>query len=100
MRGQIQALIESCDRPNVRLQIVPFIAGAHSGAGAPFTWLRFAYEELSDVIYLEHLTGGLYLERDNEIDAYQAAMEHLCVQATQPHKTQDFLNKILRDHYS
>ncbi|WP_205325901.1 helix-turn-helix transcriptional regulator [Glycomyces sp. YM15] len=100
MRSQIQTLIDFCDKPNVRIQIVPFSAGAHSGAGAPFTWLRFAYEELSDVIYLEHLTGGLYLERDNEIDAYQAAMEHLCVQATQPHKTQDFLSEILRERYN
>ncbi|SDD93766.1 helix-turn-helix domain-containing protein [Glycomyces harbinensis] len=100
MRGQIQTLIEACDKTNVRIQIVPFASGAHSGAGAPFTWLRFAYEELSDVIYLEHLTGGLYLERDNEVDSYQAAMEHLCVQATQPHKTQDFLRQIIRDHYS
>ncbi|GAA2165710.1 MULTISPECIES: helix-turn-helix domain-containing protein [Glycomyces] len=100
MRGQIQTLIDFCDKPNVRVQVVPFSAGAHSGAGAPFTWLRFAYEELSDVIYLEHLTGGLYLERDSEIDAYQAAMEHLCIQATQPHKTQDFLREILRDRYS
>jgi transcriptional regulator with XRE-family HTH domain len=100
MRSQIQSLIDCCDKPNVRVQIVPFASGAHSGAGAPFTWLRFAYEELSDVIYLEHLTGGLYLERDSEIDAYQAAMEHLCIQATQPHKTQDFLRDILRDHYN
>lgn len=100
MREQIKSLIEWCDRPNVRIQIVPFTSGAHSGAGAPFTWLRFAYEELNDVIYLEHLTGGLYLERDNEIDAYQAAMEHLCVQATQPNRTQDLLHRILRDRYS
>jgi transcriptional regulator with XRE-family HTH domain len=100
MRGQIESLIDSCDKPNVRIQVVPFSSGAHSGAGAPFTWLRFAYAELKDVIYLEHLTGGLYLERDNEIDAYQAAMEHLCIQATQPRETQDFLHKIIRDHYS
>lgn len=101
MRGQIQSLMELCDKPNVRIQIVPFAAsGAHAGGGAPFTWLRFAYEELKDVIYLEHLTGGLYLERDNEIDTYQAAMEHLCVQAEQPHKTQDFLSRFVRDHYS
>lgn len=100
MHEQFKTLIEFCDKPNVRVQIVPFVAGAHSGAGAPFTWLRFAYEELSDVIYLEHLTGGLYLERDNEIDAYQAAMEHLCVQATQPHKTQDFLRQLQKDRYS
>jgi hypothetical protein len=100
MRGQIMSLIESCDKPNVRVQIVPFSSGAHSGAGAPFTWLRFAYAELNDTIYLEHLSGGLYLEKDNEVDAYQAAMEHMCVEALQPNMTQDFLHKFVRDHYS
>jgi transcriptional regulator with XRE-family HTH domain len=100
MRGQITSLIESCDKPNVRVQIVPFSSGAHSGAGAPFTWLRFAYAELNDTIYLEHLAGGLYLEKDVEVDAYQAAMEHMCVEALQPKQTQDFLSKFVRDHYS
>lgn len=100
MREQIQFLIDACDRPNVRIQIVPFSSGAHSGAGAPFTWLRFAYEELKDVIYLEHLTSGVYLEKDSEVDAYRAAMEHICSQATQPRDTPDVLQKFLRDHYS
>jgi hypothetical protein len=100
MREQIKALIEACDKPNVRIQIVPFASGVNSGAGAPFTWLRFAYEELNDIIYLEHLSGGLYLEKDSEVDAYQAAMEHMCVEALQPNQTQDFLNKFVRDHYS
>nr|WP_245712228.1 DUF5753 domain-containing protein [Glycomyces sambucus] len=100
MRDQLISLIEACDRPNVRIQIVPFSSGAHSGAGAPFTWLRFAYPELKDVIYMEHLTGGLYLDRDADVDAYQAAMEHLCVQAAQPRETPDIINRIIRDHYS
>ncbi|WP_425556026.1 helix-turn-helix domain-containing protein [Glycomyces endophyticus] len=100
MRDQLNSLAEACDRPNVRIQIVPFSSGAHSGAGAPFTWLRFAYPELKDVIYMEHLTGGLYLDRDADVDAYQAAMEHLCVQAAQPRETQDIIGRIIRDHYS
>jgi transcriptional regulator with XRE-family HTH domain len=100
MRDQLNTLIEACDRPNVRIQIVPFTSGAHSGAGTPFTWLRFAYPELDDVIYMEHLTGGLYLDRPADVDAYQAAMEHLCVQAAQPRDTQDIINRILRDHYA
>ncbi|MEU6248267.1 helix-turn-helix transcriptional regulator [Glycomyces sp. NPDC047010] len=100
MRDQLKLLIEACDRPNVRIQVVRFDSGAHSGAGAPFTWLRFAYPELDDVIYMEHLTGGLYLDRDADVDAYQAAMEHLCVQASPPRDTQDIINAIIRDHYS
>lgn len=99
MRKQIESLIEACDMPNVRIQIVRFSSGAHSGAGAPFTWLRFGSEDLKDVIYIEHLTSGLYLDRDDEVDAYQAAMEHLCVQASQPSQTPDILRQILRDNY-
>ena len=99
MREQIRSLIEACDMPNVRIQIVRFSSGAHSGAGAPFTWLRFASPDLKDVIYLEHLTSGLYLDRDDEVDAYQAAMEHLCVQAERPDLTPEILQEILDTHY-
>src|SRR5690606_40373022 len=99
MRQQLQRLIEASEMPNVLVQIVRFSSGAHSGAGAPFTWLRFASEDLKDVIYIEHLTSGLYLDRDDEVDAYQAAMEHLCVQAAQPAETPDILRQIIKDHY-
>ncbi|WP_026925488.1 helix-turn-helix domain-containing protein [Glycomyces arizonensis] len=99
MRQQIQALIKACEMPNVRIQIVRFSSGAHSGAGAPFTWLRFGSEDLKDVIYIEHLTSGLYLDRDDEVDAYQAAMEHMCVQAAQPAQTPGILREILKDQY-
>jgi transcriptional regulator with XRE-family HTH domain len=99
MRQQLQSLIQACERPNIRIQIVRFSSGAHSGAGAPFTWLRFASEDLKDVIYIEHLTSGLYLDRDDEVDAYQAAMEHLCVQAAEPSKTPDILREIIDQHY-
>ena len=99
MREQIKFLIDSCEMPNVRIQIVRFSSGAHSGAGAPFTWLRFASPDLKDVIYLEHLTSGLYLDRDDEVDAYQAAMEHLCVQAHRPDLTPGILQEILDKHY-
>lgn len=100
MRAQIEALIEACEMPNVKIQIIPFSRGAHSGAGGPFTWLRFSAPELKDVIYLEHLTSGLYLDRDDELDAYSAAMEHLCVQAAKPHESPAILRRILDERYS
>ncbi|GAB3228629.1 helix-turn-helix transcriptional regulator [Glycomyces halotolerans] len=100
MRHQLETLIEYCEMPNVRIQIIPFSRGGHSGAGGAFTWLRFAAEELKDVIYLEHLTSGLYLDRDDEVDAYSAAMEHLCVQAARPDETPDILRRILDERYA
>ena len=49
--------------PNVQIQVLPFDAGGHAGAGGAFSILRFPYRELSDVVFLEHLTSGIYLDR-------------------------------------
>ncbi len=61
MRGQLQHLIEVSERSNVRLQVMPFSFGGHSGESGSFTD-RFPESDLSDVVYLEQLTSALYLE--------------------------------------
>jgi len=81
MREQIEHLLEMTDNPNVTLQIVPFNVGGHSAAGGPFSILRFAEPELSDVVYLEQLTSALYIDKPVEVDRYLEVMERLCVQA-------------------
>lgn len=99
MRAQLEALIEFSQLPNVKIQIMPFSSGEHSGAGGAFTWLRFADDEISDIIYLEHLTSGLYLDREDELDSYQGAMEHLCIQAARPDETPGILREIIDQRY-
>ena len=68
MRGQIQALIEATERPNVQIQLLPFRVGGHAAAGGAFTILRFADTELPDVVYIEQLTGALYLDKRDDVD--------------------------------
>src|SRR6202000_3090991 len=75
MREQVGHLLEMTADPNVTLQIVPFNVGGHSAAGGPFSILRFAEPELSDVVYLEQLTSALYIDKPVEVDRY---LEVLC----------------------
>lgn len=95
MRGQIEHLIEMAELTCVTLQIVPFRAGGHSAAGGPFSILRFAEPELSDVVYLEQLTSALYLEKPAELDKYLEVMERLCVQAETATDSVKFLQQLL-----
>lgn len=97
MRAQIKALLEICDQPNVRIQVVPFAAGGHAAAGGAFTILRFPDQELPDVVYLEHLTSALYLDRQGDVDQYAAAVGRLFIEAESPARTQDLLRDALRD---
>jgi hypothetical protein len=97
LRGQIEALLAACDSPNVRLQVMPFDSGGHAAAGGAFSILRFPHSELPDVVYIEHLTSGLYLERRDEVDLYAAAIGRLFIEAEHPSRTPDFLRRVLAE---
>lgn len=97
MRAQIEALLEASDQPNVRIQVIPFAAGGHAAAGGAFTILRFPEQELPDVVYIEHLTNAVYLDRRADVDQYAAAVGRLFIEAESPARTQDFLRGVLRD---
>jgi DNA-binding XRE family transcriptional regulator len=95
MVGQLERLLEAAKLPNVTLQILPFAAGAHSAMVGTFSVLRFADRELPDVVYLEHLTSALYLDKRDEVERYLRVMERLCLEAEPPAKTVEFLHRIL-----
>jgi len=100
MRGQIQALIAATERPNIKVQILPFRVGGHAAAGGAFTILRFLDNELPDVVYIEQLTGALYLDKRDDVDLYAATIEELCVQAEPPENTVELLQDLLNTVYA
>ena len=97
VREQLAYLIEVADHPAVTLQILPFSAGAHSAMGGPFTILRFAEPDLADVVYIEHLTSALYLDKPVEVDSYLEVMERLCLEARPAASTAGILQQIHAD---
>ncbi|HET6532433.1 MAG TPA: helix-turn-helix transcriptional regulator [Actinoplanes sp.] len=97
LREQIAYLIEMTRMPQVRLQVIPFTSGGHAAAGGAFTILRFPNAEVPDVVYIEHLTSGLYLDKPEDVDHYAAAMGRLFIEAEPPNRTPDLLRAALRD---
>jgi transcriptional regulator with XRE-family HTH domain len=95
MRGQLERLIEATKLPKVTLQVLPFAAGAHPAMVGSFSILRFPEQELPDVVYLEHLTSAIYLNKPEEVDQYLHVMESICVRAAAPDRTAELLGKIL-----
>jgi transcriptional regulator with XRE-family HTH domain len=95
MRGQLERLIAATKLPNVTLQILPLAGGAHPAMVGAFSILRFADRELPDVVYLEHLTNAVYLDKRDEVEKYLDVMELLCVNSEPPAKTVELLTKLL-----
>ena len=97
LREQIEYLLDVSTLRNVRLQVMPFSSGGHAAAGGAFSILRFGHSDVPDVVYIEHLTSGLYLDKREDVDQYAEAMGRLSIEAEPPQRTPDILRGILRD---
>ena len=96
MRDQLEALIGIVTKmPHVRLQVLPFAAGAHVAAGGSFTILRFAQRDLPDVVYLEQLTSAMYLDKHEDVDFYFDTVNRLFVEAAPLSDTAGILNRLI-----
>ncbi|MGP3966637.1 helix-turn-helix domain-containing protein [Streptomyces sp. 6N223] len=79
MAHQLAHLVYMSELPNVALRVVPFAAGAHIGVlSGPFVILRFPLktdgsETEPPVVYVDGYTGGLYLDKPQEIEQYDGA---------------------------
>ncbi|KUL55284.1 XRE family transcriptional regulator [Streptomyces sp. NRRL F-4489] len=96
MQGQLRHLIDLSERPNVRLQVMPFSFGGHAGESGAFTMLRFPESDLSDVVYLEQLTSALYVDKPEDVAQYERAMESLQADSPGPSETRDLLRGLLQ----
>ena len=67
MARQLGRLVEAARLPQVRLQVLPFTAGAHIGVTGPFVIFSFRSTSDLDVVVLDHLTSSLYLELKEDL---------------------------------
>lgn len=95
MREQLKYLLDVLRAPGVRLQIASWAASAQATPGAAVTYLRFAQGFLPDVVYLEHMTSAVYLDRLEDLDKYRAALDELSALAATPAASRAMLEEAL-----
>ncbi len=92
LRAQLEHLVEMSDRPNVTVQLLPYVAEASGTAGCcSFTMLRFTAEELPDLVYIEQLTSALYLDSRDDLDLYRQMLERIVIEAENPDESRNLL---------
>ena len=95
--AQIERLVDASRLPSVTLQVLPFSAGAHAAMVGAFSILRFADQELPDVVYLEHATNALYLDKPEDVAQYAHIMSSIGVYGAPPEQTAEILSELLHD---
>ena len=97
LRSQLGQLIETAEEPRITLQVAPLSLGSHPAESGAFTIMRFPAPDLPDVVYIEQLTSALYLDKREDVDSYNEAMERLSIASEPPDRTPDILRGILAD---
>lgn len=71
MREQLQRLVKAAERPNVTIQLLPFDIGAHAGMDGTFAILDFDAAWDRSIVFAENATGGLFIDKSDEVQRYQ-----------------------------
>jgi transcriptional regulator with XRE-family HTH domain len=96
MKNQLAHLLSLSDRPHITIQVLPFSKGAHAAAVGSFAVLRGPAPEL-DVVYVDLLGGGLFMEKRQELDRYRLAFEYLSAQALDFESSAEIVHRISKE---
>lgn len=78
LTAQLAHLLEiDAALPHVTVRVLPFEAGAHAAGAGAFVLLTFPEPADLGVVYLDSLTGGLFLEDPKDVERHTLVYEHL-----------------------
>ncbi len=104
MEQQLKHLMRIGERPNVSVRVVPLAAETYAGLGAgSFVMLDFpkhptAHLTEPPVVYMQALTGDLYLEKPEEIRRYRQAYADIQRSALDQGRSRALIDKIAKEY--
>jgi hypothetical protein len=97
MQAQAERLVKMARRPNIKLQVLPYEAGAHASMGNSFTILEFPEPEDPSAVYIENLTSGLYLEKPEDVARYGAVFNDVRALALSPDRSVTWVRRLVKE---
>jgi Domain of unknown function (DUF5753)/Helix-turn-helix domain len=103
MAAQLGRLVELSELPSVSLRVMPFSAGMHAGiVFRSFVMLRFPLsgnrqETEPPTVYVEGVTGDLYLDKPYEIERYSGAFKEMWDLASDESASTALIKQVTRE---
>jgi hypothetical protein len=88
MREQLRRLVKAAERPNIKIQLLPFEVGEHAGMDGTFAILDFDRQAWDrSIVFAENATGGLFIDKDDEVQRYLGLFDIIHTAALGPEHT-------------
>jgi transcriptional regulator with XRE-family HTH domain len=96
MRAQFARLLELVELPNVMLQVMPARAGVHPGVAGSFSIVQFPEQYFPNIVYVENVTGALYIEDEGQVHSHALAFEQMQATALSPDESLNLFERLAR----
>ncbi len=95
MLDQLRHLLCMAERPNVTIQVVPPRVGWHPGLLGPF--VLYSFPDAQPVVHFEHYSSGAFVIDEDDVHAYQDAVEVIRGIARNPDDSAKLIATIAKD---
>ncbi|MFK0171080.1 DUF5753 domain-containing protein [Streptomyces sp. NPDC090306] len=97
MRAQLTHLTDLVGLRNVRLQVVPFLAGSHPGMTSAFSVVSFAEPGAMDVVYMDTTSSTLWLESQVDAARHNTTFERISRYGLAPRDSAALIERIRKE---
>ncbi|GAA3053594.1 helix-turn-helix domain-containing protein [Actinokineospora globicatena] len=96
LRDQLQRLLDLIEQPNVTVHIIPFETGAYGNMSGGCWIMTFGDEGDSDVVYLEHPAGGVWVENESDVQHFQTMFDEVRTASLDPEASAEVIRARVR----
>jgi hypothetical protein len=96
MRSQLKHILESSERENVTVRVLPFSVGGFPYAGSSMNHVRGAVPRL-DTIQFDSPAGSSLLDAPAVVNTYRSTLDRIEELSLAAETTRDFLHQIPKD---
>ena len=93
MQVQLRHLVEASSSPHIKLQVVPFGAGAHPGMPGSFVVMGFTDPFDAPLVYVDSMAGDLFLEAGDEVARFEATFDRIAAEALTPTQSKKMIQE-------
>lgn len=91
MRAQLEHLLALMKLDNVELHVMPIEVTVHDGLDGDFLVLDF--DEAQSIGYIEHSSGAVYVQDQDQVELYTLAADRLCAAALSEADSVSFIER-------
>lgn len=96
MRRQLRHLVDTSERPNITVRVVPLRVGQYAGLRGSFAILEF--EDEPSLVYTENQVTSMFLDEKEDIAAYRVALGNILNEALEPAESAELIANLAEEH--